>query len=178
MSSLSRDSSIPPPPAFLGMACFSPCRRRARFCERRLFPKNHFQAQPIAIIRAACRTICALAEQVYQRRNREIERLKTPEAIRARQRWARETFWKLVGGELELTPLGAQKDGERTADVAVSDKGELQRIIVAGGRPSRRQRRTPGSGALTRSPQSRRFFKELSGRYTPIPCKFLPVYPR
>ena len=52
-----------------------------------------------------------LAQQVYQRRNREIERLKTPEAIRARQRWARETFWKLAGAELERTPLDAQKIG-------------------------------------------------------------------
>ena len=57
-----------------------------------------------------------LAEQAYQRRNREIERLKTPEAIWARQRWARETFWKLVGGELERTPLEAQKIGSFERD--------------------------------------------------------------
>jgi dienelactone hydrolase len=52
-----------------------------------------------------------LAEQAYQRRNHEIARLKTAEAIQARQKWARETFWKLVGGELERTPLEAQKAG-------------------------------------------------------------------
>src|SRR5215467_1402108 len=52
-----------------------------------------------------------LARLAYQRRNDEIARLKTPELIAARQRWVRETFWKLVGGELERTPLEAQKVG-------------------------------------------------------------------
>jgi len=52
-----------------------------------------------------------LAEQAYQRRNREIAGLKTPEAIQTRQKWARETLWKLAGGELERTPLEAQKIG-------------------------------------------------------------------
>jgi hypothetical protein len=52
-----------------------------------------------------------LAEQAYQRRNREIAKLKTPEAIQARQKWARETVWKLAGGELERTPLEAEETG-------------------------------------------------------------------
>src|SRR5690242_5976120 len=52
-----------------------------------------------------------LAQQAYERRNREIARLTTPQAIHARQRWARETFWKLSGGEPERTPLDAQKAG-------------------------------------------------------------------
>jgi dienelactone hydrolase len=57
-----------------------------------------------------------LARQAYQRRNDEIARLKTPELIAARQRWVRETFWKLVGGELERTPLEAQKIGSFERD--------------------------------------------------------------
>src|SRR5258708_2190001 len=52
-----------------------------------------------------------LAGQAYHRRNDEIARLKTPELIQARQRWVRETFWKLAGGEFERTPLEAQKIG-------------------------------------------------------------------
>src|SRR5689334_18821283 len=52
-----------------------------------------------------------LADQAYKLRNREIARLTTPEAIHARQRWVRDTFWKLAGGELERTPLEVQKTG-------------------------------------------------------------------
>jgi dienelactone hydrolase len=57
-----------------------------------------------------------LASQAYQRRNHEIARLKTPEAIRARQQWARETLWKLAGGELERTPLEERKLGSFTRE--------------------------------------------------------------
>ncbi|MEW5976770.1 MAG: acetylxylan esterase [Acidobacteriota bacterium] len=45
------------------------------------------------------------AEQAYQRRNRQLARLSTPDRIRQRQEWVRETFWDLVGGRLERTPL-------------------------------------------------------------------------
>lgn len=55
--------------------------------------------------------VTELAERAYRKRNAEIARLTTPEAIHARQRWARETLWKLAGGELERTPLEAQKIG-------------------------------------------------------------------
>ena len=57
-----------------------------------------------------------LAAQAYQKRNSEIARLTTPEAIHARQRWARETFWKRAGGQLERTPLDAQKVGSFERD--------------------------------------------------------------
>ena len=33
-----------------------------------------------------------LARQAYERRNRELAKLTTPQAVRARQAWARETF--------------------------------------------------------------------------------------
>lgn len=52
-----------------------------------------------------------LAAQAYQARNREIGKLTSPEAIRKRQRWARETFWKLIGGMPERTPLNARTTG-------------------------------------------------------------------
>src|SRR5579864_9751467 len=51
-----------------------------------------------------------LAAQAYERRNREIAKLTTPEAIHARQLWARETFWKLAGGGPERTPLNRSEE--------------------------------------------------------------------
>ncbi len=57
-----------------------------------------------------------LAEQAYERRNVEIAKLTTPEAIQARQRWARETLWKIAGGELERTPLEAKTVGSFERD--------------------------------------------------------------
>jgi dienelactone hydrolase len=57
-----------------------------------------------------------LAAEAYERRNHEIARLRTPEAIDARQKWARETFWKLAGGEHERTPLESQKTGSFERD--------------------------------------------------------------
>lgn len=59
----------------------------------------------------------ALARQSYERRNQALAALTTPEAIRERQRWVRETFWKLTGGEPERTPLNPRVTGrfERAA---------------------------------------------------------------
>lgn len=52
-----------------------------------------------------------LAERAYERRNGEIARLTTEESIRRRQQWVRDTFWKLVGGVPERTPLNARTLG-------------------------------------------------------------------
>ena len=52
-----------------------------------------------------------LAQQAYLARNREIAKLTNATAIRARQKWVRETFWKLAGGEPERTPLNARSLG-------------------------------------------------------------------
>src|SRR6266852_4107517 len=52
-----------------------------------------------------------LAQRAYQMRNRELAKLTTPAAIRARQQWVRETFWKLAGGMPEPTPLNARSLG-------------------------------------------------------------------
>jgi cephalosporin-C deacetylase-like acetyl esterase len=57
-----------------------------------------------------------LAREAYERRNEALAKLITPAAVAARQRWVRETFWKLTGGEPERTPLNTRVTGsfERT----------------------------------------------------------------
>jgi len=73
----------------------------------------------------------ALAQKAYQWRNEEIARLTTPDAVHARQRWARETFWKLAGGEPERTPLEArtvgsfEREGYRVEKVLYQSRPEL-----------------------------------------------------
>src|SRR5437588_1522271 len=52
-----------------------------------------------------------LAQRSYQARNRELARLSNPGAIQTRQKWVRETFWKLAGGMPERTPLNARSLG-------------------------------------------------------------------
>ena len=52
-----------------------------------------------------------LAERAYQLRNRAISSLTTSASIRERQRWVTETFWNLVGGMPERTPLNARTVG-------------------------------------------------------------------
>ena len=49
-----------------------------------------------------------LAQQAYERRRREIVKLTSRDAVHSRQKWVRETFWKLVGGMPERTPLNAR----------------------------------------------------------------------
>src|SRR5439155_23603098 len=52
-----------------------------------------------------------LAQRAYTARNRELAKLTTPAAIHARQKWVRETFWKLAGGMPERTPLNVRSLG-------------------------------------------------------------------
>ncbi len=56
--------------------------------------------------------LSAIGHLAYEKRNRDLSRLTTPEAIRARQAWARETLWKIVGGEPERTALNARVTGK------------------------------------------------------------------
>jgi dienelactone hydrolase len=51
------------------------------------------------------------AERAYRFRNSELAKLTTAAAIHERQRWVTETFWKLVGGIPERTPLNARTVG-------------------------------------------------------------------
>jgi dienelactone hydrolase len=55
--------------------------------------------------------LTGLAEDAYRKRNAEIAKLTSLEAVRARQRWVRETFWRLAGGMPERTPLNARTVG-------------------------------------------------------------------
>lgn len=52
-----------------------------------------------------------LALGFYSKRNEELARLTTPESITERKKWARQTFWNLVGGAPERTPLQARTAG-------------------------------------------------------------------
>jgi dienelactone hydrolase len=56
--------------------------------------------------------LSALARAAYDKRAGELAKLTTPDAIHARQRWVRETFWTLIGGEPERTPLNARITGQ------------------------------------------------------------------
>ena len=49
-----------------------------------------------------------LAAEAYQRRNQALAQVTSVSSIQQRQRWARETFWKLTGGIPERTPLHTQ----------------------------------------------------------------------
>jgi cephalosporin-C deacetylase-like acetyl esterase len=52
-----------------------------------------------------------LAGDAYRLRNVALSRLSSPELVRERQQWARESFWKLVGGVPERTPLNPRTVG-------------------------------------------------------------------
>jgi dienelactone hydrolase len=53
----------------------------------------------------------ALAKAAFERRNHALAALTDSKSIASRQRWARETFWKLAGGMPERTPLNARTLG-------------------------------------------------------------------
>lgn len=52
-----------------------------------------------------------LSDRAWQMRATELAKLTTPTTIHARQAWVRETFWKLVGGMPERTPLKPRTTG-------------------------------------------------------------------
>ncbi|MBI4910462.1 MAG: acetylxylan esterase [Acidobacteria bacterium] len=58
-----------------------------------------------------------LVGESVRKRNEAVGALTTPAAIRARQQWVREMFWKLSGGEPQRTPLHVRTIGafERSA---------------------------------------------------------------
>ena len=57
-----------------------------------------------------------LAREAYTRRQRALDALTTPQAIKSRQAWARETFWALTGGQPPRTPLNLRSVGEFRRD--------------------------------------------------------------
>jgi cephalosporin-C deacetylase-like acetyl esterase len=52
-----------------------------------------------------------LALAAYKRRNDDLAKLTTPEAVAERRRWARQKFWSLIGGQPERSPLSARVTG-------------------------------------------------------------------
>jgi dienelactone hydrolase len=52
-----------------------------------------------------------LAAEAVRRRNAELAKLTSPASIHARQKWARETLWNLIGGLEEKTPLNPRVVG-------------------------------------------------------------------
>jgi dienelactone hydrolase len=52
-----------------------------------------------------------IARAAYERRSAEIAKLKTPALIRKRQQWSRDTFWQLIGGRPEPSPLNVRVTG-------------------------------------------------------------------
>jgi dienelactone hydrolase len=55
--------------------------------------------------------LSALSRAAYQKRNRELSLLTDSEKIAERQQWSRETFWTLIGGQSERSPLNARVTG-------------------------------------------------------------------
>ena len=55
--------------------------------------------------------LTGVAEAAYRGRNQKLETLTTPEAVAGYQQWARETFWEIIGGKLERTPLNYRSLG-------------------------------------------------------------------
>jgi len=54
------------------------------------------------------------AARAYKIRNLEIAKLTSADAIRQRQQWDRETFWRLIGGMPQRTPLNTRTVGTFT----------------------------------------------------------------
>lgn len=52
-----------------------------------------------------------LALAAYKRRNDDLAKLTTPEAIAERRRWARQKFWSLIGGQPDRSALNARTTG-------------------------------------------------------------------
>ena len=55
--------------------------------------------------------LAGLAARAGRARRRELDKLTSAEAIRLRQKWVRETLWRLIGGEPARTPLNARTTG-------------------------------------------------------------------
>lgn len=64
----------------------------------------------------------ALAKAAVEKRDAELAKLTTQQAITARQKWARESLWKLIGAQPERTPLNARITGSFERDRYRVDK--------------------------------------------------------
>jgi pimeloyl-ACP methyl ester carboxylesterase len=60
--------------------------------------------------------LSSLARDAVERRNAALAKLTSATAIETRQKWARDTLWRLAGGTLERTPLNARVTGSFERD--------------------------------------------------------------
>ena len=79
----------------------------ARAAEEAAFPGTPFHAYS----KCLPDYLRALAKKAVEKRDAELTKLTTPALIQARQKWVRETLWKLIGGMPERTPLNARTTG-------------------------------------------------------------------
>ena len=103
-------AKTPPPPAFSPPAVSSSPSPPAEP------PSASPAAQsPVRVYRDYSRCLPdhlrSLADRAYRLRNTELAKLTTAAAVRARQEWVAETFWKIVGGKPDRTPLNARTAG-------------------------------------------------------------------
>ncbi len=82
-------------------------RVSARAADGLAFPGTPFHAYA----RCLPDYLRALAEKAAETRDAELAKLTTPAAVEARQKWDRETLWKLIGGMPDRTPLNARTTG-------------------------------------------------------------------
>lgn len=66
--------------------------------------------------------LSGLARDAVRARDVELAKLTSPSAVETRQRWARQTLWRLIGGEPERTPLNARVTGSFERDGYRVDK--------------------------------------------------------
>ena len=71
------------------------------------FPGTPFRPYP----RCLPDYLRGLAKKAVEKRNAALGKLVSPAAIDARQKWVRETLWKLIGRMPERTPLNARTTG-------------------------------------------------------------------
>jgi dienelactone hydrolase len=95
---------------FWSLILGSAANRSALFGATRAQP--HFPGTPFhAYSRCLPDYLRGLAQKALDRRNAELAKLTSSAAIEARQKWVRETLWKLIGAPLERTPLNARTTG-------------------------------------------------------------------
>ena len=83
------------------------------------FPRGTMAQKPAVPLRGLYRDysrclpdfLTLLAREAAQRRDAALARLTTAEAIAERQHWVTSTFWKLIGGMPERTPLNTRSTG-------------------------------------------------------------------
>ena len=65
-----------------------------------------------------------LAAEAKSVRDAALSKLTSPEAVQQRQTWVRQTFWQLVGGRPEISPLNV-----RTVGSFDRDKYRVEKLV-------------------------------------------------